>query len=140
MEIKLIIAGQENYTGYCDQEGEKIFLGDTLEFTSWQGAVWRSKVIFQDGVITVSILDVECVKNPPGWKKDYPWTDSSWWGVHVGYGEYGTWNCSRKPLDQITKAFKTYEEYQEAEKKFVDKHNCYAHEQLFRPLPIKKII
>lgn len=92
-----------------DKTGEMIHVGDRVEFTDYSGAQWSGIITFEDGVFTVSILDVECLKNPDDWTRAHAWTDSRWWGTQVGYGEYGSWNCPRKPLTSIAGNFKDFE-------------------------------
>lgn len=133
--IKINIAGEENYTGFCDKEGNKIFLGDKVEFTSRQGSVWNGIIIYEDGVFTVSILEVEQVKNPVNWDKEYDWIKSRWWGGTVGYGEYGTWDCARKSIIDIAGMFENADQYREAQGKCEAKYGKYVHNYLSRPLP-----
>lgn len=140
IEAKLIIAGQEGYTGYCDQDGEKIFIGDRLEFTDFSGAVWQADVIYEDGIVTICTWKgVEEIKSPEDWTRPHKWIKSRNWSVMVGYGEYGTWNVLRKSIADIAGGFKIYDEFVEAEDKFAERNSCYAHEQLWRPLPVRKV-
>ena len=139
MKIKLIIAEQENYTGFCDKEAEKIFIGDRLEFISYPNSIWRGDVEYDDGIITVSILNLEQIKNPDNWKYKHDWVKSRNCGCQIGHPEYSSWNHNRKQLIDIAGMFKTYEEYEKIQEIFMGKYNCYSHEQLFRPLPVLKI-
>ncbi len=136
MKVEIKTNGELNYTGFCDKEGTKIFLGDKVQFTSWQGAVWNGFIEIDDGMITVSILNVEQVKNPKGWNKNHDWIESRWWGTQVGYGEYGTWNCTRKHIAEIAGYFGTHKEFKEVQEKCLKKYGGYTHEYLHRPLPV----
>lgn len=136
MKAEIKINDEINYTGFCDKQGTKIFLGDKVQFTSWQGAVWNGFIEIDDGMITVSILNAEQVENPKDWNKTYDWIGSRWWGTQVGYGEYGTWNCTRKHLAEIAGNFKEYDDYKEAQDKSLKKYGGYTHEYLYRPLPV----
>lgn len=60
--------------------------------------IWEANTQFEDGVLTVSILDVVCIENPKGWDNEHDWTESRRWSTSVGYGEYGSWNVARQPL------------------------------------------
>ena len=135
MNVKLIIAGEENYAGFCDKFGDKIYIGNRLEFYDYSGAVWRGNVEYDDGIITVSILDLEQVKNPKDWKQNHDWIKSRHCSCTIGYSEFGSWNSNRKQLSGITGMFKVYDEYKKVQDMFTKKYKCYSHEQLFRPLP-----
>ena len=135
MDIKLSIGGIDNYTGFCDITGERIFLGSRLQFTDYSGAVWQGDVEYDDGVITVSILGLEQVMNPDGWSQAHDWIDSRHCGCRIGYPEYGTWNHNRKQLIDIAGMFKSYDEYRGVQDKYLEKYGGFAHETLFRPLP-----
>lgn len=135
MDIQITIAGEHNYTGFCDKEGNKIYIGSKVQFNSWQGAVWNGIVVYEDGVFTVSILNAEQVENPKDWNKEYDWIKSRWWGTRVGYGEYGTWNCARKSLIDITGMFSNYDDYKDAQDKCQKRYGGYTHNYLQRPLP-----
>lgn len=69
----------------------------------------------EDGAFTVSTSDAEQIMNPEGWKLPHDWVDSRNWAATVGYGEFGTWNCPRRPLTCIHSGFgrspQDYEKY-----------------------------
>jgi len=140
MKVFLAINGEDNYTGFCDKEANKIFIGDRLEFYDYSGAIWRGNVEYDDGIVTVSILNLEQVKNPDNWIVKHDWIKSRNCGCKIGYPEYGTWNHNRKQLIDIAGMFKSYDEYKYIEDKYVEKHGGYAHDSLFRPLPCLKIL
>jgi hypothetical protein len=139
MNIELKIAGELNFTGFCDKEGSKIYIGNTLEFTDYSGAIWQSVVIYSDGMITVDFCKLKQIKNPDKWNQKHDWVKSRHCGCQIGYPEYGTWNHNRVHLSHITGVFKSYEEYKLAEKKCKDKYGGFLHNYLFRPLPCKLI-
>ena len=62
---------------------------------------WDGNTQFEDGCLTVSILDVTNVSNPSTWDREHDWIKSRHWGCMVGYGEYGSWNCPRQPITRI---------------------------------------
>ena len=131
---------QKIYTSYCDENGNKIYLGDIAEFKDISGAVWQSRIVMEDGYPTVQTFGKYpiLVKNPTVWEEKHDWTKSRHWSVGVGYGEYGSWNCNRTPLVDIAGYFKTSEDYKKATDKFNKKYGKYANsEQLSRPLPIR---
>ena len=135
MEVKINIAGEDNYTGFCDEEGTKIYLGNKVQFTSTTGAIWNGIVVYEDGVFTISILNAEQVINPKDWKNKYDWIESRWWSSQVGYGEFGTWNVARKSLIDIAGMFKSFEQFKEAQEKCHSKYGSYIYKYLHRPLP-----
>jgi len=123
------------YTGYCDVRGEKIYSGDWLRFNELNNCIWEARVIFEDGYPTVSSIDIRQVKNPDGWEEKHNWIKSRWWSVKVGFGEYGSWNCARKPLIDIAGYFSDYEEMRKARKKFIKKYG--VSERCVRELPVE---
>lgn len=137
MQIKLKISGKNDYTGFCDVDGNFIFIGDKLQFTTYQNCIWNGLVVFEDGMVTVSILNAEQVKNPDKWDQKHDWIKSRNWSWSVGYGEFGTWNCCRRSLAEIAGYFKDYESYKSAENKCLEKQKGFLHNYLFRPLPVK---
>lgn len=142
MKVLLIINDEENYTGYCDKEGNKLYLNDTIEIYDTLGAIYRSKIIYEDGIITISYLssDLTQIKNPPNWKEKHDWVKSKWCGIHIGYPEHGTWNHPRRTLQDICGTFKSYDEFVEVYKKHKYKYNIeFVFTNLFRPLPCLKI-
>lgn len=135
MNIELRIAGILNYTGYCDITGERIYIGSRLQFRDYSGAIWQGDVVYEDGIITIDILNLEQIENPPNWKQLHDWVKSKHCGCQIGYPEYGTWNHNRKQLIDIAGMFKNYEDYKSVIEKYLEKYDGYAHESLFRPLP-----
>ena len=93
-----------------DRKGVEIKEGDRLRFFKNDGCVWDGDVIFEDGCLTVSILNAEQVQNPTDWDKRHDWIASRWWSCAVGYGELGTWDCPREPLTAIAERWKSYDE------------------------------
>lgn len=131
------------YTGYCDRDGVKIYTGDIVRFenTYPEGGIWEAEVVFDDGYPTVKTFeDIKQVKNPDGWDKDYDWIKSRWWSTQVGYGEYGTWNCFRTPLNELAGVFESSDEFFKAQEKFNERYGeFYSNYNLYRPLPIKVV-
>lgn len=107
--------GRRVWTGLRDIKGEKIHTGDRIRFlrNHENDAIWDGDVLFEDGVFTVDILTPSQVENPKKWDRQHDWIKSRWWGTSVGYGEYGSWNCPRKPLTEIHSGFKEYEDLRE---------------------------
>lgn len=112
-----------------DIDGNEIELGDRLRFlpctatSSYNdGCIWDGTVVFEDGTYTIRISDAEQVSNPDNWDQEYDWIKSRWWSTTVGYGEYGIWNCPRKPLTQIENGFgHTQEDYAKFYKPLLEK-------------------
>lgn len=151
IEFQINVANEQDFTGFCDQYGSKIFIGDRLEFHYSNGAIWRADVIFVDGVVT--ILDytgnkeeffgyrrVEEIKPPDNWQRSHRFVDSKGWAIDVGHGEFGNWNYPRKSLPEIAGNFNSSDEFFEVKNKFVEKYNEGSHKKLYRPLPVTKII
>lgn len=94
-----------------DINGKTIEICDYLLFKHYNGCQWIGKVIFQDGVLTVSVDsdDIMQMKNPVGWDQEHDWIQSRHWGSIVGFGEFGTWNCPRQPLTLIVDTWRDYE-------------------------------
>lgn len=98
--------------GLRDIRGRKIWVGDRLRFlrspADTKGihtGIWEGVVEMEDGVFTVSILDIVNVENPATWDQPHDWVKSRWWGTTVGYGVDGPWNCHRKSLADIHTGF-----------------------------------
>jgi hypothetical protein len=73
-------------------------------------------------MFTVSITDAEQVKNPKNWNQEHDWIKSRWWSATVGYGEWGTWNCPRRPLTEIENGFgSTQEDFENIYKPLAEK-------------------
>lgn len=136
--IRDITLGERLYTGYCDRTGTKIYIDDQLEFVDkYSGAVWRGWVEFDDGYPTISILDVENVKNPKDWKEKHDWVDSRWWSIKVGMSETGSWDWARASLPKIAGYFETSEEFFKVKDMFNEKYGEYAsNDELQRQLPV----
>lgn len=137
MRVEIITENQKNYTGYCDKNGNKIFIDNILEFYDSDGAIWQGRVVIDDGLITIcDYKDIKQIKNPPNWKRKHNWIRSRNWSSLVGYPEFGSWNCPRRSLIMIAGIFKDYKQFNKARLKFDKKNNS---ELLFRPLPVRII-
>lgn len=104
-------------SGLFDITGKEIRVGDRLRFLPCKatkaandGCIWDGTVTFEDGMFTISTLDAEQVKNPKKWDQKHDWIKSRWWGSTVGYGEFGSWNCPRRPLTEIQNGFGSRQE------------------------------
>ena len=124
MALKLTI----NRSRLYDINGKEIQIGDRIRFypspvaLSYKNNTWDGTVTFEDGMFTVSIQDAKQVQNPDGWNKKYDWVRSRSWAATVGYGEFGTWNCPRRPLTAIHDGFgHTTDHYEKFYKPLVDK-------------------
>lgn len=86
-----------------DMRGRTITAGMRVRFypQTKNDGVWDANTEIEDGCLTVSILNVSCVRNPEGWDMPHEWTKSRWWSTAVGYGEWGAWNCPRVPISQF---------------------------------------
>lgn len=111
-ELSGNIVDEKTYSGLFDVNGNEIKVGDRILFLRNPVAIrdmdglWEANVVFMDGVFTIDVYnDVEQVENPENWEMSHDWIDSRGWAVSVGFGEYGTWNVSRKPLTEIQKGF-----------------------------------
>ena len=92
-----------------DQNGIPISVLDRLRFYYYDGCVWDGTVIFEDGMATIDISTPSQVSNPLKWDMPHEWIKSRSWACIVGYGEYGTWSCPRRPLTQIAEGWRDYD-------------------------------
>jgi hypothetical protein len=97
------------WTGLRDQNGVRINIGDRVRFHHYDGCVWDGTVTFEDGVATIDVTNAAQVTNPKSWDQMHDWIKSRWWSTMVGYGEYGAWNCPRRPLTQIADNWRDYD-------------------------------
>lgn len=97
-------------TMLLDKNGVAIKIGDRIRIPYCGGCLWDGTVTFEDGVVTVSILDAEQFKNPDKWNQPHDWVKSRSWACVVGYGEYGSWNCPRRPIVSMAENWKSYDD------------------------------
>lgn len=140
--IKRNLPEEEEYTGFCDKTGTKIYSGDWLEFISqYEGEqIWVGQVIFEDGVWTIDITNKKIIKHSKKWSEKYPdrdWTNTRAWACDVGYGEYGSWNDRRKSISEIAGYFKSPDEMFKVRNLFNKKYGeFHSNYNLERELPV----
>lgn len=99
-------------TGLFDKYGTEIKINDLVLFDHHDGCKWAGVITFEDGVVTICDYKLVIqVRNPDNWDHKHDWIKSRWWATKVGYGEYGSWNCSRRVITQIADNFKDANTY-----------------------------
>ena len=102
------------FTGLYDKNGNRIFVGDILEFNDTDG-IWRAPVVFERGLFGLDVYHVTQVENPKDWSAPYDVVRTRRWGYKWGYEEYGTAFISREPLARATVFRGKPEEYPDSE-------------------------
>lgn len=102
------------FTGLYDKNGNRIFVGDILEFNDTDG-IWRAPVVFERGLFGLDVYHATQVENPKDWSASYDVVRTRRWGYKWGYEEYGTAFVSREPLARATVFRGKPEEYPDSE-------------------------
>lgn len=102
------------FTGLYDKNGKRIFEGDVLRFSDYNG-IWQAAVVFERGLFGLEVCNPKQIQNPDGWDMPYDRVKSRWWGSEWGYEEYGTAFMARTPLAKATVFSGSHEEYQNSE-------------------------